>query len=236
MVKRTAPPKPPDVGGSSLAESVAHELNNIAASLFGFVELAAEQVEAESPLLHCLGEVRIGVARVTKLAAVLEALAEADGSTTRTAISECVGGRAPVDSGDRLKFNWECDPATIVDADPDRVQRALRTLTHLGKADSTIGSDLVFTVGRAASESHCSFCGAILPAGSVKITLIADNLPLLDANPAGSRRRTGRTFPQLVVTGSVHATHMARGHVALDAAESSISVVLPAAGDAAAEL
>src|SRR5258708_27947768 len=126
MVKRSDPPKPPEVSGSSLAESVAHELNNIAASLFGFVELAAEQVDAESPLLLCLGEVRIGVARVTKLAAVLEALAEADGSTMRTAISECVGGRAPVDSGHRLKFIREFHPAPIVDADPDRVQRALR--------------------------------------------------------------------------------------------------------------
>jgi len=229
MVKRSDPPKPPDVGASSLAESVAHELNNIAASLFGFVELAAEQVDAESPLLHCLGEVRIGVSRVTKLAAVLEALAEADGSTARIAIGECVDDKAPVDSGDVLKFNWECDPATIVDADPDRVHRALRTLTHLGKADSTIGSDLVFTVGRAASESHCSFCGAVLPAGSVKITLIADNLPLPDANTAGARRRAGRTFPQLVVAGGVRAAHVAGGHVALDAAESSISVVLPAA-------
>src|SRR3981189_2989753 len=151
MVKRSDPREPPNVSGSSLAEGVAHELNNIAASLFGFVELAAEQVDAESPLLHCLGEVRIGVSRVTKLAAVLEALAEADGSTARIAIGECVDDKAPVDSGDVFQFNCECDPAPIGDADPDRVHRALRTLAHLGKADSTIGSDLVFTVGRAAS-------------------------------------------------------------------------------------
>jgi hypothetical protein len=229
MVKRSDPREPPNVSGSSLAESVAHELNNIAASLFGFVELAAEQVDAESPLLRCLGEIRIGVSRVTNLAAVLEALAEVEGSSTRTAVSDCVGGNAPVDSGGGLRFNWECDPATIVDADPDRVHRAIRTLTLLGRADSTIGSGLAFTVSRAASESHCSFCSAILPAGSVKITLIADELRLFDPKTAGARRRAGRTFPQLVVTGSVHATHVAGGHVELDTAYSSISLVLRAA-------
>jgi hypothetical protein len=220
MKKRSDPREPPHVSGSSLAESVAHELNNIAASLFGFVELAAEQLDAGSPLLRCLGEIRIGVSRVTNLAAVLEAFAEVEGSSTRTAISDCVGGG--------FLFNWECDPATVVDADPDRVHRAIRTLAHLGKADSTTGSDRAFTVNRTASESLCSFCSAVLPAGSVSITLIADDLRLFDAKTAGARRRAGRTFPQLVVTGSVHATHVAGGHVALDAAHSSISLVLPA--------
>ena len=228
-MKRSDPREPPNVSGSSLAESVAHELNNIAASLFGFVELAAEQIDAESPLLRCLAEIRIGVSRVTNLAAVLEALAEVEGSSTRTAISNCLGGNALVDSGGGFRFNWECDPATVVDADPDRVHRAIRTLAHLGKADSTIGSDLAFTISRTASESPCSFCGAVLPAGSVRITLIADDLRLSDTKTAGARRRAGRTFPQLVVTGSVHATHVAGGHVALDTAHSSISLVLPAA-------
>src|ERR1700675_4175657 len=121
MVKRSDPRKPQDAGGPSLAESVAHELNNISASLFGFVELAAEEVDAESPLLRCLGEIRIGVSRATNLAAVLEALAEVEGSPARTAISNCLGGNPPVDSGGGFRLNWECDPATVVDADPHRV-------------------------------------------------------------------------------------------------------------------
>jgi hypothetical protein len=145
MVKRSDPGKPREIGGSSLAESVAHELNNIAASLFGFVELAAEEVDPGLPVLRCLGEIRIGVSRVRNLATVLEALAEVDGNSTRIAIGECVGGNAPLDSGGGLRFDWKCDPATLVDADP------------------------------------------------------------------------------------VHATHVAGGHVALDAAHSSISLVLPAA-------
>ena len=119
--------------------------------------------------------------------------------------------------------------ATVVDADPDRVHRAIRTLAHLGKADSTIGSDLAFTVSRTASESHCSFCSAVLPAGSVKIALIADDLRLFDAKTADARPRSGRTFRELVVTASVHANHVAGGHVTLDPAHSSISLVLPAA-------
>jgi hypothetical protein len=229
MVQRSDLPKPPHVSGSSLAQSVAHELNNIAASLFGFVELAAEQVAAETPLLRCLEEIRIGVSRVTNLAAVLEALAEVAGSSRRTAIGDCVGGNAPVDSGGGFRFSWECDPATVVHADPDRVHRALRTLALLGRADSTIGSEPPFTVSRTGSECRCSFCGAVLPAGSVQITLIADAARLSDSKTAAARRHAGKTFPRLVVTGSVHATHMAGGHVALDAAQSSISLVLPAA-------
>jgi hypothetical protein len=229
MVKRSDLRKSPDVSGSFLAESVAHELNNIAASLFGFVELAAEQADAGSPLHRCLGEIRIGVSRVTNLAAVLEALAEVDGDPTRTAIRDCVGGTAPVVSGGGLRFNWECDPATIVDADPDRVHHALRTLTHLGKAGSLTGSDFAFNVSRTASVTHCSFCDATLPAGSVKITLIANDVRLSEVKSGAARRRPGRALPQLVVAGSAHATHMAGGHVALDAAQSSISLVLRAA-------
>jgi hypothetical protein len=224
MVKRSDPGKPREIGGSSLAESVAHELNNIAASLFGFVELAAEEVDPGSPVLRCLGEIRIGVSRVRNLATALEALAEVDGNSTRIAIGECVGGNAPLDSGGGLRFDWKCDPATLVDADPERVHHALRTLSHLGRTDSIIGSDREFTVSRTASESQCSYCSAVLPAGSIEITLIADGVPT-----AGARRGAGRTFPQLVITGSVHATHVAGGHVALDAARSSISLVLPAA-------
>jgi hypothetical protein len=224
MVKRSDPGKLREIDGSSLAESVAHELNNIAASLFGFVELAAEEVDPASPVLRCLGELRIGVSRVRNLATVLEALAAVDGHSTRIAIGECVAGNAPLDSGGGLRFDWKCDPATLVDVDPERVHHALRTLTHLGRTDSTIGSDREFTVSRTAAESRCSYCSAVLPAGSIKITLIADGLPT-----AGTRRGAGRTFPQLVVTGSVHATHVAGGHVALEAAYSSISLVLPAA-------
>jgi len=224
MVKRSDPGKAWEVGGPSLAESVAHELNNIAASLFGFVELAVEEVEPGSPVLRCLGEIRIGVSRARNLATVLEALAAVDGNSTRIAIGECVGGNAPLDSGGGLRFDWKCDPATLVDVDPERVHHALRTLTHLGRTDSTIVPDREFTVSRTASESQCSYCGAVLPAGSLQITLIADGVPT-----AGTRRGAGRTFPQLVIAGSVHATHVAGGHVALNAAHSSISLVLPAA-------
>jgi hypothetical protein len=225
MVKRSDPSRPREVGGSFLAESVAHELNNIAASLFGFVELAAEEVDPGSSVLRCLAEIRIGVSRVRNLATVLEALAAVDGNSTRIAIGECVGGNAPLDSGGGLRFDWKCDPATLVDADPERVHHALRTLTHLGRTDSTIGSDRKFTVSRTASESQCSYCGAVLPAGSIEITLITDG----GVPTAGTRRGAGRAFPQLVITGSVHATHVAGGHVALDAAHSAISLVLPAA-------
>jgi hypothetical protein len=228
IVKLSDPRGPPNVSGSSLAESVAHELNNIAASLFGFVELAAEQIDTASPVLRCLGEIRIGVSRVTNLAAVLEALAEVDGSPTKITVGDCLGGTAAAGPGGGWRFNWECAPETIVEADPNRAHRALRTLIHLGKSDSTTGSDPAFTVSRTPSESRCSFCGATLPAGSAKITLIADGLRPSDLEAPGVRQRTGRTFRQLIVSASVHAAHAAAGHVALDAAGSSISVLLRA--------
>ncbi len=228
MVKLSESRGPPNVGGTALAESVAHELNNIAASLFGFVELAAEQADSGSPVFRCLGEIRIGVSRITNLAAVLEALAQPDGSPTKIAVGDCVGGTAAVGPGGGLRFNWECDPATIVEADPDLAHRALRTLTHLGKSDSMSGSDPAFTVSRTPSESRCSFCGATLPAGSAKITLIAGDLRPSDLEIPGVRRRAGRTFRQLVVSASVHAAHAAAGHVALGDAGSSLSVLLRA--------
>src|SRR5579859_227138 len=188
MVERSDPCNPPDVRASSLAQSIAHELNNIAASLFGFVELAAEQTDPGSPVLRCLGEIRIGVSRVTNLATILESFAEVEGHAERIAIEDCVGGNAPGDSGG-LRFDWKCDPATIVDSDPDRVQCALRTLAHLARIDSTTGSDLVFTVGRIGSEDRCSFCGAALPPGSVRVTLVADAVRRSDAKTGDARRR-----------------------------------------------
>jgi hypothetical protein len=226
--KRSDRPEPPDVDESSLAESVAHELNNISASLFGFVELAAEQFDAGPPLPGFLAEIRLGVSRVTSLAAVLEALAEADGNSARTAISDCVGGDAPVEAGGRLRFNWECDPATVVDADAALMPRAIRTLAHLGSADSPIGSAVVFTVGRMESESRCFFCGSALARGSVKIALVADDVRLFGGKTAEARRRSRRTFRELVAAASVHVTHLAGGHVALDTVHSSISLVLAA--------
>ena len=223
---QSEPPTEPDVSASSLALSVAHELNNIAASLFGFVALAAEQADAASPLRGCLGEIRIGVARVTNLAAVLEALAEVDGSPTRIAVRDCVGADAQHASGGGLSFRWECDPAAVVDADPERVQCAVRTLAHLGRPDSAGGSDVAFTVSRPAVESRCFSCGATLGAGSVNITLTADEVRRFDA---GSRRRAAKSSRELIVTATVHAMHVAGGHVALDASRSSISLVLKTA-------
>jgi hypothetical protein len=127
-----------------------------------------------------------------------------------------------------LRFNWECDPATIVEADPDRVQRALRTLTYLGSSDSPTGSDTALTVSRTPSAYRCSSCGATLPAGSAKIALIANDLRPSDFENPGVRRRTGSTFRQLILAATAHAAHAAAGHIALDAAGASISVLLRA--------
>jgi hypothetical protein len=216
------------VNGSALSQSVAHELNNIAASLFGFVELAAEQAIADAPLLKCLGEIRLGVARVTDLAAILEALAEYYGKPEKMSIAACIGKEVPVTSGS-VEFIWECDPSTTVDADPDRVRTAIRAWAQLASADAEIGSPLIFTISHVRrSRARCFSCRAPIPIPGVQITMTAENVRLLDEHGPLRRRRMGRTLRELIVAGGTHATHTAGGHVLVDAANATVSMVLPA--------
>jgi hypothetical protein len=225
--RRASPSHLQQVTEPVLSRSVAHELNNIAASLFGFVELAAEQATADSPLLGCVGEIRIGVARVTELAAILEALAEDDGKPEKMSIADCIGPEVPVDSGN-VDIVWDCDPSTMVDADADRVRAAIRAWARLASADTEIGSPPEFTVSRVRrSQARCFACNAPIPIPGVQIAVTAANVRLLGHGSA-PRRRAGKTLRELMVTGSAHVTHAAGGHVLVDAARASVSIVLPA--------
>src|SRR5487761_2655422 len=137
----------PVSGESALAQDVAHTLNNIAASLFGFAELAAENASGRPPPT-ALAELRLGVARVMQLASVLESLAAVDGISTTIAIADCVASPGAKGASEPFAVEWRCEPSTVVEADPDRIRLALRMLAQLCALRVTIIDRHVIAVER----------------------------------------------------------------------------------------
>ncbi len=201
-------PQPAPRDASALAESVAHELNNIGASLFGFVELAAEAASGRDGEAAWLGEIRVGVQRIAALAALLEALAGTRGEPVATTLSECLKDGAA--AGD-YRLDWRCDAATRVVADAEHVRRAAKILVRTAPvATQTEPSALV--VAQLADDASCLTCGAPLRAGDVYM----DGQVAIDraaAAPGKPTRRAETALRRLVNDASSHAAHLAGGHV-----------------------
>ncbi len=204
------------VDGVFLAQSVAHELNNIVASLHGFVELAAERAAAGSPLDGYLGEIRTGVSRITDLATILENLAEAGGKPIATRVGDCV---------DTAEIAWECLPTVVIRADPDKVGNAIGAWRRLASSSSAEQTRLACGIAHAAGASiPCSFCDAEISAPALHMTLMADGLRFLDTQRSKRRTMPGKTFRELLVSQAIHLTHLAGAHLLLDAPNASVTL------------
>ncbi len=212
--------------GVSLSASLAHELNNIAAPLLGFVELAAEQTSFGAPLSECLGEIRLGVSRITNLASVLEAGAETAGGPGTVSIMDCLGDAAGADLARGFDIAWRCDRSVTVWADPERARQTLDLLRRLDLTDPRTSRRPSFIVDRTTyAAARCFTCGETIPAPCVEIAFVADGLRQLDMRGTG-RRRAGRALHDLIVAGSARVAHLAGGHLMLDSAKSSLALVL----------
>lgn len=213
-------------GAQLLAASVAHELNNIAASLRGFVELARDQaaVGADSPLGSILEEVRIGVERVAALGADVTAFAAGAASPQPVSLHECAGGL-----GERgaVAIGWECDASLQVHASVSAVRQAIALLGRFAAPDSGLPPTLL--CHRGAAASICASCGAACDPDDVRFTLPQS---AIRAGPAGMPPpdKACLSAAELRLTALDHAAHAAGGHLLLRTGRGAVSLLLPMAG------
>jgi hypothetical protein len=218
--------KPREPGVPLLAASVAHELNNIAASLRGFIELAREHVVegAESPLGSVLEEFCIGVERVAALGADITTFAASGAASPRAVtLDECASGQ---DERGAVPIRWECDAGLRVHAAVTATRQAIGMLGRFAGPDP--GSPPTLLCHREPAATTCASCGAACAADTVRFTLLRSATRV---GPMGlpSSGKTCLSAAELRLTALDHAAHAAGGHLLLKTARGSISLLLPMA-------
>jgi hypothetical protein len=213
-------------GAQLLAASVAHELNNIAASLRGFIELAREHLVAgaESPLGSVLEEVRIGVERVAALGADITTFAASGTASPRpVTLDECASGQ---DERGAAAISWECDAGLRVHVAVTATRQAIGMLARFSGPDP--GSPPTLLCHRESAAAVCASCGAACAADTVRFTLLrsAHRVGPMVLPPPG---KTCLSAAELRLTALDHAAHAAGGHLLLKTARGSVSLVLPMA-------
>ncbi len=212
---------------TTLTEGVAHEINNIGASLFGFVELAAESGSADPLLSNLFGEIRVGGSRIAGGASRLEALAEQDAERAPITLAACLGFTETDGSGDAFDFRWSCDSSTLVVADPDHARRALRLLKYLALPHLGNGSRAQVSASLTTSESRCESCGAAIPPGGVRLSIGAGQFGNFSDRQRPHRADT--SIRRLSLAACAHVTHLAGGHLQRAGEAEPVAVVLPLA-------
>jgi signal transduction histidine kinase len=186
-----------------LSATLAHELNNIVASLRGFVELGAEQARDHAALQRIFAEVRIGTDRAAALVAELEVLAATGGNTRPTPLRQCMATGAP-------DIQWECDGDTEVLVDPVQAQLASSLLRR-------IGGDRTAPALRVRLSADAAWLMQPLPPGRGR----------QPRRPGGSRQHLSTAEWRLAVLR--HAAHAAGGHVLRQSEPNSLVLALPLA-------
>jgi hypothetical protein len=207
-----------------VSATVAHELNNIGAALFGFVELAAEGTSGAPLESSLLVELRVGVSRITQLALVLEALAETEAKLASVALAACVKLHHPLRASDDPDILWRCDRATGVRADPGHVQRFLQLLTSLAPPPAGAGVRLAVELGAMSADDRCCSCGAPLPNSAVRIAMLPGQIP-----DSPRKRRTVTSLRRLSLAACVHVAHLAGAHLLQTGAAPLPTLILPLA-------
>jgi len=221
----------PGQAEAALAQDVAHELNNVGASLYGFLELIDDRTAGDTRLV----ELRIGVRRIIALAALLESLAETKAQAASCTLSACLLGPASRDPVPGLglelavgEITWACDPETRVDADPESIRRAAWTLLEFAALKGG-GDRPTIAVSRAtAAIDRCGICGAALAVDGLRIATLADSARDLFGKHDVERHRTGVALARLMLRATGHLAHLGGGHLGFDALTGTIAIALRA--------
>jgi hypothetical protein len=208
----------------ALSAVVAHELNNIAVPIRGFIELASATAAPEELVHQTLDEVQIGMGRIAALAYDLQSLAQIGSVRSSTSLGECL---APADHNDAavaLRSVWACNPLTRVNVDREHVRRAIHSMAALA------GGGSLHIAESAMKGSTCAACGRALPRRSVLVKAQARSLrPAITAirAPFAAEHKL-RSAQRVTIAALVHCTHLAGAHVMAHAEATSLSIVLPA--------
>ena len=206
---------------------VAHELNNIAAPLLGFIDLATENPGSADSIGQCLDEVRLGIARVTALSRDIETLAESTSQRISVAVGDCISQAQVNDGNNRREVLWGCDSKTLLDVDPFHAARAIVSLVRIGgcAAALTITGDL-------RDASACTGCGAALTSASRYLRIEVRPTRILSGkllrSPFAAHPGAAASL-RLTAAVLLHCTHLAGGHILADSRAKSMGLALPIA-------
>jgi hypothetical protein len=211
------------VTAAALSGVIAHELNNIAVPLRGFIDLALQTTAADELMHQSFDEIHVGLNRIGALAYQLESLAQQSSMLSDTTIGHCL---ASVGQGhsEEASLVWACRQQIVVRVDLDHFQRALHSLVHLAGPGS-------LKVGEAAMHDQvCAACGTPFARGGGVLEVQASALrPAILAairapfEPAHKLR----TMQRLAIAALTRCTHFAGGHVLANLEAKTLSIVLP---------
>lgn len=221
-----APPGPDALPARVLSATLAHELNNIVASLRGFVELGSE-MSRDAPILHNIfGEVRLGAERAAMLAADLEVLGAASTGTRSVSLTSLVTAAGTGDA--RRGPDWHCDSRLTVLADPARGPQAIGVLQRLATHEPDHSAALrcaASVPAGVATPARCAGCGAEV--GDHNAWLIQ---PLPHGRLRAINAAPGRAHPstlQLRMGVLTQAAHDAGWHVVAISEPEALALVAP---------
>lgn len=213
------------VKDADIAGLIAHELNNIAVPMRGFIDLAAEKAAPDGLARQCLDEIDIGMVRVVALAHSLEGLSLRGSDPRVTTVGECLVPAESLDSRAPPRLVWTCSPKTPVTVDLDHARRAIESLVYLAGAAPLVIDDSVL------SGTACAVCGKAFPRAKSQVLIRTSGLrqtvteALRTPFAASHKLRFAQRLNLAVLA---HATHLAAGHVITEPRTESLGIALPA--------
>lgn len=164
----------------TLAGGVAHDFNNILASIIGFGELAREALENDSPAARDIDRALSAADQARKLAAQILAFGRHDEEAFRPLdLEQAIVGvirlaRSTLSAGTDLRFASDHSPTTVL-GDRTRLQQAVINLcSNAGKAVSDGGGLVVIGLESIELESGNEWS---LPAGGYASLTVEDDGP-----------------------------------------------------------
>lgn len=209
----------------TLAGGIAHDLNNILASIIGFVELARADLEPTSDTARSLDRALSASDRASKLVSQILSFGRADSGVRKpleltTVVAETMRlVRATLPANIEIRVESE-HRHLVVSADPTQMQQVVLNLcANAGKAMASTGGTLLIEVGTAEIDTAPAHkepvLGTIapeveLPAGEYVMLRIRDTGPGVPANirdrvfePFFTTRAAGSGLGLSVVAGIV---------------------------------
>jgi hypothetical protein len=208
----------------ALSALIAHELNNIAVPLRGFIDLAAEKNSTVETFRQAVDEVRISIQRIAQMAFELESLGQAAAAPSAVPISECLVHAGPSDGKLRQSPIFLCDPETPVAVDLHQARRAISSLLHLaGLAPLEVGHSLL-------AGASCMACGIGLLPSNAFISVEARGLRPAVLLALGSPfAKSGKLRPseRLSVAALQYSVHLTDAHIVAGETDAALSIALP---------
>lgn len=212
----------------NLSASLAHELNNLIASLHGFIALGSALAGHDTALKKIFAEAGISADRVTAVVADLEVLA-----TGPAKVEHLVPGQLMATSQASFVMDprhalppveWESDAGIAVLADPAQFIHAMRLMHRLAGPGA---APLRYRIEAPGRPLHCQVCGAGIPGRAAW---------LIQELPAGKVRtltaplqRSHLSMDRLRLALLSDANHPTGAHVVLGSEPDHVALVLPLA-------